>query len=85
MFLLCHHRLNIVVHDEIEKEQIQKFPEERIRSEERRNNLNALNQHDRNDRRVIKTHLPFELLPEDVLKKGCKVCITFFIFKQYIF
>lgn len=25
-------------------------------------------------RRFIKTHLPFSLLPPDLLKKGCKVC-----------
>ncbi|XP_044750471.1 luciferin sulfotransferase-like [Coccinella septempunctata] len=63
--------LDIVINEKVEHETIEQFPEEAANFAKRRNILNSLRE--AKTRRVIKTHLPFELLPDDIFKKGCKV------------
>ncbi|XP_045478187.1 sulfotransferase 1C4-like [Harmonia axyridis] len=62
---------NIVINETTVKEVVDKFPSEEKQFRNMRNTLNELK--DAKERRVIKTHLPFELLPPDVIRKGCKI------------
>ncbi|XP_045478190.1 sulfotransferase 1 family member D1-like [Harmonia axyridis] len=62
---------NLVLNEKTVKEIIEKFPNEEDIIQKKKNSLELLRNEKK--RRVIKTHLPFELLPEDVFKKGCKI------------
>ncbi|XP_045478189.1 sulfotransferase 1C4-like isoform X2 [Harmonia axyridis] len=80
--------LDMLLNENTEKEQ--KFPEVLNTCKRGRNHLNKLNED--KQRRVIKTHLPFELLPPDILKKGCKViyvcrypkdvCVSYYLLQK---
>ncbi|KAK9881257.1 hypothetical protein WA026_015380 [Henosepilachna vigintioctopunctata] len=66
--------LDLVFNDKTTEKRIKDFPDdpEHARLTEcMRNTLKYL-QEDKK-RRVMKTHLPFELLPDDILVRGCKV------------
>lgn len=61
----------MVINEKTEQEILKKFPEEADLFRQRRESLKALK--DQKTRRVIKTHLPFELLNDDIRAKACKV------------
>lgn len=60
-----------MLNEKTAQEIVSKFPERAVVFDIIRNGLNTLKEE--KGRRIIKTHLPFELLPEDIFKKGCKV------------
>ncbi|XP_044758918.1 sulfotransferase 1E1-like [Coccinella septempunctata] len=62
---------SLVINEKSMQEILSKFPGEVSAFQSMLNTLDELK--NRKDRRVIKTHLPFELLPKDLLTKGCKV------------
>ncbi|XP_044758916.1 uncharacterized protein LOC123316764 [Coccinella septempunctata] len=85
VWLLCHNldfegvtkfrpRLfenSLVLNDKTVEEILQQCPDEEISFNRKKESLKYLEQD--KTRRVIKTHLPLELLPDDIIKKGCKI------------
>lgn len=69
-----YYELNLVFNDTTTEERVKLFPEDdelpRL-TECIGNTLKLLDEDTK--RRIMKTHLPFELLPDDIMKKGCKV------------
>lgn len=75
------HRFSIFVHDETKKEFLQEnsFCPERMQLVEEISKPAWKTLSETSERRFIKTHLPFSLLPPNLLEVGCKVCYQLFI------